>query len=625
MTLTERITNAPASPWAIKPEPSAKPADPSAQRSFRFAPETLSETDKALMEDISADGDGDSTRFARFSQVAGYFIAMTRRDKGTLADALAETLGWMHAKMIPPWGDGKAEKEFYAIANCDLRAKGALPEPEPPIILPENAAVGLQKFAAHRWMTDPPPEHTYLVDKLIIKGENHLMVAEGGAGKTGLIADLAMKIAAHGRAPEPLFWCGHQILNGGCVCVILNEDSPTEMNRRYRHIDKGRGLINYGGDRLLVMTMTECGGAFPLAEKDTQHGTTRTGRKWGEILLELGRTEQHGPIAMVVLDTLNSVSHGDENSAVIISEMMREANLVCGRLGAALLCNHHVRKAGNEPINNMEDLRNSIRGSSAIPSAFRINFGMFHSPDYARRMKAMGLPPRKHALWRFGIAKSNIGGMLEGEMTLLRNPSNGLLEDATAADKFSVVNMGERSAWLLAAIAAAANRGHPYTSSGRGGSSGLYARRSELPPILRAVGPGEFAGLVEDALQNERLVLASVKGSASKSYLDLPDGPLATNDMGEELSKGAYAPPSWGRYTYDPAQREVVAAADAPAGFSPSSGSAASVASPVGGEAAPSASAQTVQTVQTVQTYDADNLPSRLQFTNGGRPRSNDA
>lgn len=633
MTLTERITNAPASPWAVAAEPPA--TAPEAQRSFIFQPETLSETDKALMEDISADGEGDSTRFARFSQVAGYFVAMARRDKGTLADALAETIGWMHAKMSPPWSDAKAEKEFYAIANCDLRAKGALPVPEAPIVLPENAAVGLQKFAAHRWMTDPPPEHTYIVDKLIIKGESHLFVAEGASGKTGLIADLAMKIAAHGRTAQPLFWCGHEVVHGGCVCVILCEDSPTEMNRRYRQIDKGRGLIEHGHDRLLVMTMTQCGGAFPLAEKDGPHGGTKTGKKWGEILLELGRTEQHGPIALVVIDTLNSVSHGDENSAVVIGELMREANRVCGTLGAALLCNHHVRKASNEPLNSMEDLRNSIRGSSAIPSAFRINFGMFHSPDYARRMKAMGLPPRKNALWRFGLAKCNIGGMLDGEITLLRNPATGLLEDATAADKFSVVNMVERSAWLIAAVKAAADRGHPYTSAGRGGSSGLYARRSELPPILRSVGPGEFANLVEDALQGELLVLSSVRGSAAKTYLDLPDGPLATNDAGEELSKGAYAPPSWNLYAYDPAQRKVTRAeGGAPGLFSPSSSGASpglSVASsaaesvetltssPVSGAAAPTVAAER-------RTYDSDNIPYRLQFSreSGGRPRTND-
>src|SRR5690606_20977049 len=109
------------------------------------------------------------------------------------------------------------------------------------------------------------------------------------------------------------------------------------------------------------------------------------------------------------LDTLNSTLHGEENSATIINEYIRLLHPVCGKMGAALVLTHHIRKQNSQaggvirPITTPEDMFNAIRGSSALPAAFRAVLGIWHSHDYSRRMKAMGLEPKAKALWRFGV------------------------------------------------------------------------------------------------------------------------------------------------------------------------------------------------------------------------------
>ncbi len=548
---------APKSPWAIEDRPAVTTV-PSAQGAFSFQPERPSDTTRALNTDVF-EGGTDRTRWGVFSEVAGFHLSCARRGNMTVEKARADTMGWMEQHMIPPWPPERANAEFDGLLAVELRKGGPIAAPAPPIVSEAEAFLGLRKWAAHRWITEPKPHHEFLVDKLVIKKEPHLFVAEGGAGKTYLVADLAMKVAAHGRVDGELEWCGRKILNGGTAVVILCEDSETEMHIRFLELDAGRGLIAAGHDRLIVMPMNSMGGTFSLAERDPKTGGSVIGKKWNEIMGLLGQLPN---LALVIIDTLNSVAHGEENSAVVIAEMMREANKVCGTLGAALVINHHVRKSGaQEVVNSMEDLKEAIRGSSAIPSYFRVNFGMFQATDYVRRMKAMGLKPEKGALWRFGIVKCNINGLMRDEKTLLRN-AHGLLEDVTERDTFNQVNMAEREAWLVLAVRIAAENGHPYTNTGKNSAGGLYRRRAELPPLLRMVGPGEFTGLVDEALGKEVLVLSSVKGSQAKSYLDVQKGNLADNEVGEELVKGAYSPPDWSVFSFNPIENNVTATAE---------------------------------------------------------------
>jgi hypothetical protein len=509
-----------------------------------------------LNRDVHAGGEI-VTRFGEFNRVAGHYIHCIRRGDMDKAEAFEALSGWVSAHMKPAWPETRVRTEWEALCRQDVSSKGAFTEKKSrteaqaeALPIGEN---GLLAWSAHRWIVDPVPVHEELVEGLVLKGEPHLFVGEGGSGKTFLVADLALKVASWEKGRDH-YWCGQKIRGGGTAVLILCEDSQTEMHIRIKQLDQG-GLINQAGDRLIVLPMTNIGGAFPLTERDFKTGGTVTSDKWRRML-DLMKALPEPPV-LVAIDTLNSVSHGDENSNVVIAEMMREAHRVCGELGAALLINHHIRKS-NEPLRSLEELRSAIRGASAIPSYFRINFGMFHASDYERRMKAMSMTPKRGAMWKFGIVKANIHGLLQGERTLLRN-GIGLLEDITAVDSYAAVNVNERVAWMVYAIQQAASALHPYAVGGKNAANGLYKRRNELPPILRGVGWREFGHLVEEALIKGLLVPCAVRGSKSKTYLDVPGGVLSQDEAGVTIASGAYnTAPEWEDYYFDADTAEIV-------------------------------------------------------------------
>jgi hypothetical protein len=564
-SLASMLEAMPASPWAVEIPQTGKPIAERIQTGSLFDINSGGNgggtAAEALHEKVY-EGGSDRTRFGEFNKVAGLHISMARRGEITVQRAFDDTAGWVLACMVPPWPAARIEHEFSALLSHDIRQHGPMPEPEKPIVEEaqkiSEGGLGLKAWAAHRWVTEPKPEHSFIVKDLVIRGEPHLFVAQGGAGKTFQVADLAMKIASFSSESNTK-WCGQQVVAGGTAVLILCEDSQTEMHRRLLEINSDE-RIKKAGDKLIVLPMTKLGGAFPLVEMDYRTGESRPSKRWAEMLSLL--REIHD-LSLVCIDTLNSVSHGDENSALAISQMMREAHRVCGELGAALVINHHIRKQGkDQQITSLEDLSSAIRGSSAISSYFRINFGMFACTDYDRRMKSMGLKPERGALWRFGVCKANIHGLMRGEKTLLRN-KRGLMDDVTHLDIFQGDNKGERTGWLILACREAAERGHPYSNGTKGSSSGLYRRRAELPPSLRNMGQHELESMLNSALQSGSLTTCAVRGSKGKQFIDIPTGPLASDEAGGVLSAGAYIDtPDWSAYTFCETQGSVVKRSD---------------------------------------------------------------
>lgn len=576
--LAAAIESMPFGPWFTPEEVEKATVDRQTKLSLSFGPEMESTAapagsiDKTLTQAVYEGGD-DVTRWGEFSKVAGHYVRMIREGRISAEEALESTQGWTLANMKPAWPPGRVDKEFWAIHSKDLLHNGPMPKlktaelpapdappaavapaqtyPNPHIAPSMPSDNGLLAWAAWRWVKGPKPEHKFLVDRLLIQGEPHLFVGEGGCGKTYQILDLGLKVAAYERAKSEgidLFWNGQKVVGGGTVIEILNEDSKNEIHIRLMEIDS-QNLINAAGDNLIPLPMSNIVGTFPLVERDSKTGQSISSVQWSHLLASI-KAICPNP-ALVIIDTFNSVAHGDENAAIATNEMMREAKRVCSELGAALVITHHLRKPkGDQPIRSLEELGEAIRGSSAIVSAFRICFGMFKAIDYDRRMKAMGLKPVKNAMWRFGIAKANINGLMRGEKTLLR-AGNGMLEDCTDADKFNAVNGAERMAWLVLAIRLAARNGHPYASGGKNAKNGLYARRAEMPSPLKKIGASEFSILVENALQ-EGLLVVSAFGGKDKKWLDEPGGLIATNDPDAAVNEGSYTPPEFGDFIYRP-------------------------------------------------------------------------
>lgn len=529
----------PASPWAAS-EDAAK-----ADALFRGE---LTPADP-MTADVAAGGEG-QTRWSAFNSVAGHYLHVSRSGKMTVEEAKASTYGWMQAHMSPPWPDSRFANEWSGLLKRDLATHGPMIEPEKPIM---PTGQGLTVWATHRWSLGDRPSRQFLVDKTILAGKHGLMVAEGGAGKTFLMLDLALKVAARREGDK---WCGMSVLRKGAVVIITTEDDKDELHIRLADMDADGSRRREAGDDLIILPTINSGGSFSMVEKDPKTQESRPSRKWLELFALL---KQIPNLQLVVLDTLNSVLHGEENSATVVNEFARVASQVSGELGATLIVLHHIRKQGDEPIRNAEQMMSAVRGSSALPAAFRFALGVWHASDYDRRMKAMGEVPKKKHLWKIAVIKANNPEMMDGERTLMRTDC-GLLVDVTDRDKFNEVNFMERHAWLLAAIVIAAREGHPYSAEGKNAKSGLYRRRGELPEELRSIGPGEFSQLVEEMMLTKKITTAAAKGGKEKKWLDVPSGPIATDEIGAELNSGAYDSPNWPEYKYDEELRQVIKA-----------------------------------------------------------------
>ena len=527
----------PASEWAIV----EKPADPMNTPAGPAAADLLT-------EDVKAGSEGAITRWSAFNGVAGHYIHTARIGKMDLEQARLATYGWMQAHMDPPWPEARFNTEWQGLLRNDIATHGPMPEPEKPIL---EQGQGLAVWAAHRWSMGDRPARQFLVDKLVLASKHGLLVAEGGAGKTFLMLDLALKVAAKRDGDT---WGGMPVMRKGAVVILTTEDDKDELHIRLADMDPDGSRRREAGDDLVILPTINSGGSFSLVEKDPRTQESRPSRKWLEFFALL---KQIPNLQLVVIDTLNSVLHGEENSATVINEFARVASQVCGELGAALIVPHHIRKQGDEPIRNAEMMKAAIRGSSALPAAFRYVLGIWHCSDYDRRMKGLNMVPKKGHMWKMAVIKANNPEMYDGERTLLRAES-GLLVDVTAKDKFNDVNFVERREWLLAAVKLAARKGHPYSAEGKNAKSGLYRRRGELPALLRSIGPGEFSHMVEEMLLTKSLVAAAAKGGKDKKWLDVPSGPIASDEAGAEINSGAYDGPDWDEYQFDKDTRTIL-------------------------------------------------------------------
>ena len=525
----------PPSPWAL------------AEDAEKAAAMFKTDTAEALVSDVQAGGEG-ATRWTAFSSVAGHYLHVARRGDMTVDEAKQATYGWMQAHMSPPWVDSRFATEWQGLLKKDLATHGPMVEPEKPIVAEGQ---GLAVWAAHRWSMTQRPERQFLVSNFVQAAKHQLLVAEGGAGKTFMILDLALKVSSRQEGDT---WCGMPVMKKGAVVILTTEDDKDELHIRLSDMDPDGSRRKAAGDDLIILPSINSGGAFALVEKDPKTQEARPSRKWLEFFNLL---KQIPNLQLVVIDTLNSVLHGEENSATVINEFIRVASQVGGELGAALIVIHHIRKQGDEPIRNAEQMASAVRGSSALLGAFRGAIGVWHASDYDRRMKGLGEMPKKKYLWKAAIIKANNPEMFEGERTLMRT-AIGTLVDVTDRDKFNDINFQERHAWLMAAIILSSRNGHPYSNEGKNAKSGLYRRRSELPEVLRSIGPGEFTHLVDELLMKKMVVSAAAKGGKEKKWLDVPDGPIATDEVGAEINSGAYDSPKWDEYVYDVDTKQVI-------------------------------------------------------------------
>jgi hypothetical protein len=543
-----------------------------------------------LNRDIAEGGDIDRNRWGEFSRTAGYHIHQARTGIISLEKAAELTMTWAELHMKPVWPVERFNREWRAVLETDIKNHGPIAAanvvefkprdvvtPNNPNLTPEIPMIRnlagdyvpqplLADWDVSKLMEGDAPERKFLVEGLIMAGKPHLLASEGGAGKTFLMLDLGFKLAAHSSS-RLQSWCGLPLADdaGGHVVIFTTEDDKEELHIRLAESFSPEMLERIKG-RLTVFPTINTGGAFAMVERDRAQGPVRYGQRWGVYLDQLRKIKN---LRLVVIDTLNTTLHGEENSATVINEYVQAvASPICGEMGAALVVTHHVRKPGaNQKIYTAEDMKNSIRGSSALIGGFRVVLGIWHAPNYEARLTALGRDAVPGQLYNFAVVKANNPEMAYGLRTLLREKS-GLLRDITDQEQSLAANTaGEKAAWLVHACAYAAEKERPFTikALSRLPPNG---RKTQLPTILHTLSERDMGTLAQLMIAGKRLVQCNPKGNKTYNHLDIPDGPLAMAmgaDGGEYIIPPGrdFEPPDWeAEFAYHVVEGRIVRRGD---------------------------------------------------------------
>jgi len=507
----------------------------------------LQNVNETLLTKVHEGSETINNRWTTFSQVAGHYIAMSNEGKCTVDAAFDYVMGWMQSNMVPPWPVERARNEFNALLKRDLEQRIEFDVKKAEI--PNVSGQGLESWAVTNWTQGDPPPRKFLVDKLVPLGIPMLFVSEGGGGKTFSLIDLALKAASY--TPDANYmWMGQSLMqhcNGETVVMITAEDDKDELHRRIVDCDP-ENLRHKAGNRLIILPLVNAGGSFPFVHY-TRTGLPEPSPKWQTLLNELERLQPK----LVILDTLNSSLHGDESSASIIQDWFRVVvGKICGDIGATVLISHHIRKGGD--ISTSEEMRDAVRGSTAILNSVRAAIGFWVPKNYIKRLKAMGEEPAKVKLFLFGVLKANNPEMFRGTKTLLRQ-KNGLLNDVTHSDIVSTNFTGRavKQAWLVFAIEKAVLAGHPYKRTSTTG--GLFVLKDTLPKQLRLMTKEVLHDLSLELIESKHIVLAKATSRGASTYLDVPGGMLTKGLCEFEIGNFSF---NWDDYYYNQTEEKII-------------------------------------------------------------------
>ena len=269
-----------------------------------------------------------------------------------------------------------------------------------------------------------------------------LIASMGGIGKSYLMLDLAVRVAA-----GPGLWgqrCfGGELKDQGPVVMVTAEDSRSAIHRRLNQI------INPGEhaklDDLYVVPLPDAGGTKAYLE--CIGGVYQMTAAWEDLCSEIIRV---GAV-LGLIDPMQAVVQADVNSDPAAAQCYwSSVSKLCAESGASVLTSHHMRKDGN--VDGVASARSAIRGSSAIVDGCRWAYALFPVPDdeRSRAEKALGESIGPMELINGAVVKSNEFGM--GEMvTYRRDPASGLLIDISdelrdeiaAASKLSIEQIQE--------------------------------------------------------------------------------------------------------------------------------------------------------------------------------------
>lgn len=205
---------------------------------------------------------------------------------------------------------------------------------------------------------DDNPADVFEAHGLIVRGEPSLFIGDPKVGKTLLLEDLMLHMAAGRRE-----WCGLRIYRRPRILLFLREDSERTTRRRLWQLARGAGIEHWELAEHLVIDATS-----PLYFDDVAMVSKLRG--------------QLASFDVCAIDSLSTIHSADENSVERMAPIMNRWRDLSLGTSTAIPLVHHFRKRGVDPqaSSGSGSVLQRARGSSLIAATTRHAVGVDRGP-----------------------------------------------------------------------------------------------------------------------------------------------------------------------------------------------------------------------------------------------------
>ena len=246
---------------------------------------------------------------------------------------------------------------------------------------PEQLAVPPEDVA--EWLNGQPPKREALLTTggdesatFLVRGKTAMLVAPGGGGKTGLLAQLAVAVAT--GTP----WLGYDVARPGRVLLALGEEDRAEMHRRIHYaFDAQQGAAADDlATNLVPFPLYATNPRFIEHDPMGRRGDSPTPSLFYRRLYDY--LENNGPWALIIIDPasrfMGAEVETDNAAATRFVELLEAMTQVEG--APTVLTAHHTNKGA---LNAEKTNQGAARGSSALVDGVRwcANLELVSDPD----------------------------------------------------------------------------------------------------------------------------------------------------------------------------------------------------------------------------------------------------
>lgn len=372
-----------------------------------------------------------------------------------------------------------------------LHALGEVDEKAPPAWHSRIVSVG------NDWYTKQPPLRDWLLRDgrtgeqrgWLPHGKAGLLIAEGGAGKTMALVQLAIAVAKGGA-----WFRTFPVEKPGRVFMLLGEEEADEARRRIYSGHAGVGAPPADGMiEILPMSGEDC--SFLTTD---EYGRTAETAFINDLRDYLVST---GPWGLIVAEPLSRVGGPDaETDNAAATRLVQVFESIVKLTGATVLGAHHTNKPGRGGV---AVTASASRGSSALIDGFR-----WAASLASRKTDALG------EVVTMEVVKSNYS--FPGDPLLLRRADNGRLEPLS----------GEQQAQFQADVSGESTRKERVVQR-EDEREAIRARREEREAAKRAQREREKAEAAHAKRISEERALVAILRQRPGIHTDELRGALA--------------------------------------------------------------------------------------------------